>query len=93
MPGVADIRRILLLVLGLGLGLSGNAAAQTQAVVVLGVSGPMGGQAAQMVTRSLAGRYRVVSRGAFVHAARQQNVNYHQPRAEAERRVRCAWPA
>jgi len=64
------------------------AAAKT--VVVLGVSGPRGGQAAQLVTRALAGRYRVVGRGAFIRAAQQQGGNHHQAsgRSAAARALR-----
>ena len=39
--------------------------AAKKSIVVMGISGPRGGQATRLITRFLAGRYRLVGRGSF----------------------------
>ena len=86
----ADTR--LTLVAALLLAVAPAAHAAGKSVVVLGISGPRGGHAARLVTRALASRYRIVSRGAFIHAAREQGVSHNQAsgRSAAARALRVA---
>lgn len=70
----------------------GEAHAAKKKVVILGIHGPRGGQATRLVARALAGRFRLVSRGRFVRAAREQGVSINQApgRALAARVLRVA---